>query len=217
MNSSACPLCLNIDLIIYHEDSFRHYLQCTQCELVFVPEKFWLSKEEEKKRYDLHINDPEDQGYQKFLSRLSMPLLKRLESEQQGLDFGCGPGPTLSKMLERAGHSVNLYDLHYHNDPVMLQKKYDFITATEVVEHLHHPAESFALLFDMLVQKGWLGIMTKQVIDKPSFSTWHYIRDLTHICFYNNRTFEYIARRYRSELLVIGNDVVLFKKMETQE
>ncbi len=213
MSSSTCPLCLNKDLINYHEDSFRHYLQCTRCELVFVPEKFWLSKEEEKKRYDLHINDPEDQGYQKFLSRLSIPLLKRLEPKQQGLDFGCGPGPTLSKMLERAGHAVDLYDLHYHNDPAVLQKKYDFITATEVVEHFHHPAESFTLLFEMLNQKGWLGIMTKQVIDKPSFSTWHYIRDLTHICFYNNRTFEYIARRYRSELLVIGNDVVLFKRM----
>ena len=43
-------------------------------------------------------------------------------------------------MFEEMGHTVALYDYFYANDPFVLHHLYDFITATEVVEHLHNPA-----------------------------------------------------------------------------
>jgi len=67
-------------------------------------------------------------------------------------------------------------------------------------------------LFDLLIKGGWLGIMTKLIIDKNSFSQWHYIRDLTHVCFYSQATFKYIAGRYETSLTFIGNDVILLQK-----
>ncbi len=173
---------------------------------------YWLSAEDERATYDLHENNALDQGYRQFLSRLSTPLLEKLDSKQKGLDFGCGPGPTLSLLLEERGHQVDLYDPFYYNDPLVFYKNYDFICATEVVEHLHDPNKEFAELFKMLKRGGWLGIMTKLVIDAQAFSQWHYIRDMTHICFYSRSTFEYLARHFNSKLNFISNDVILLNK-----
>lgn len=212
MNSSFCPLCGKGDPYLFFEDKKRSYLRCSRCQLVFVPKNLWLSDEAEKAIYDLHNNDPEDSGYRQFLSRLSTPLSRKLDSNQKGLDFGSGPGPTLSLILEDNGHHVDLFDPFYHYDPSVFQKTYDFICATEVVEHFHDPIKEFIALFEMLRQGGWLGIMTKLVIDKNAFSSWHYILDMTHVCFYNLNTFEYLAKRFNAEFILVEHDVLLFQK-----
>ncbi len=205
----VCPLCLSKTVGQFFTDNIREYLHCQNCELIFVPKKYWLSIADEKSVYDLHENDPEDVGYRHFLSRLTIPLLDRIGECQDGLDFGCGPGPTLSVMLEEQGHQVALYDPLYCPSPRVLQRKYDFICSTEVVEHLHNPNETFAFLFNMLEQKGSLAIMTKLVSNKAAFEKWHYIRDITHVCFYSEETFAYIAKRFNAEYEIIGNDVIL--------
>jgi len=211
-NARCCPLCRNEDADLFFEDKRRRYLRCRHCRLVFVPGRYWLSPRDEKATYDLHQNDAGDPGYRRFLSRLSLPLLERLKPAHKGLDFGCGPGPTLSVMLAEQGHPVDLYDPFYCNDPSVFDNMYDFICATEVVEHLREPNENFKTLFRMLNQNGWLGVMTKLVTDDRPFGQWHYIRDMTHICFYSRRTFDYLAQRFDARIRFIANDVVLLQK-----
>lgn len=211
-HQTRCPLCSGEAIDSFFEDNQRVYLRCIQCQLVFVPERFWLSPEEERAIYELHENDARDRGYRHFLSRLTTPLLERVAPEQMGLDFGCGPGPTLSVVLEEVGYPVDLYDPFFFNDPSVFHKKYDFISATEVVEHLRHPEKDFAAMFSLLKPGGWLGIMTKLVIDRDAFRKWHYIRDLTHICFYSRSVFEYIAQRFGASLDLVNNDVILLNK-----
>ncbi|MGB3210105.1 MAG: class I SAM-dependent methyltransferase [Desulforhopalus sp.] len=171
-----------------------------------------MTPEDEKATYDLHENDALDEGYRQFLSRLSVPLIEKLAQKQNGLDFGCGPGPTLSTLFEEQGHQMELYDPFYYNDPAVCTKRYDFICATEVVEHLRDPYHQWIALFSMLKRGGWLGIMTKLALDADAFRNWHYIRDLTHICFYSRYTFEYIAKRCNAELHFVAKDVILFRK-----
>lgn len=207
-----CPLCRGHEINFYHSDNRRKYLHCCGCNLVFVPECFYLSREKEKAVYDLHQNSPEDEGYRKFLSRLSEPLISRLQPRQSGLDFGCGPGPVLSLMLEKAGHNMTIYDPYYYNEPAALNCRYDFITATEVVEHLATPGPIFSRLFEMLRPGGYLGLMTKLVINREAFSRWHYIHDETHITFFSRETFEYLSALHNAELEFIGSDVILMKK-----
>ena len=209
----ACSLCSSVNVSPFFEDKKRAYLRCENCKLVFVPSDYWLNEHEERAIYNLHKNTATDQGYRKFLSRLSDPLLTRLSPKCTGLDFGCGPGPTLSVILEEAGHRVDLYDFFYFNAPDLLRKKFDFITATEVVEHLNSPDREFRKLFSMLNPGGLLAIMTKLVIDLDAFSQWHYIRDLTHVCFYDQRTFEYLAQRFEAKLYLIEKDVIFLKKL----
>jgi len=207
-----CPLCGDADSYSFFADEFRHYRRCSSCKLVFVPPMYWLSTRAEKATYDLHENSAEDTGYRCFISRLSTPLLEKLEPGQKGLDFGCGPGPTLPAMLAEHGFLVDLYDPLYFNEPAVFSKRYDFICATEVFEHLRDPGQEISSLFMMLKPGGWMGIMTKLVIDQAAFSQWHYIRDLTHICFYSRSTFTYLARRFHAEIDIVGPDVILMNK-----
>lgn len=208
----SCPLCSHINVHDYFTDNRREYLHCPECSLVFVPCRYHLNDADEKKIYDLHENDPLDQGYRQFLSRLADPLMVRLPEGAHGLDFGCGPGPALVRMLEEKGFKMSGYDKFYKNDSLVLNEKYDFICSTEVVEHLQDPAAEFRKLFSMLKTGGLLALMTKMVIDREAFSKWHYIQDLSHISFYSKETFAYLGRQYGCLPEFIDRDVIFFQK-----
>jgi SAM-dependent methyltransferase len=176
-----------------------------------LPHEF-LSPEEENSVYNLHENSADDPRYRRFLRRLFVPLSQRLAPNSFGLDFGSGPGPTLSLMFEEAGHSMEIYDPLYAPEIKLLQQQYDFISASEVVEHLHRPREELERLWSCLKPNGWLGIMTKRVIDQKAFARWHYKSDPTHVCFFSIETFRWLEDHWRATLTIKEKDVVLFTK-----
>lgn len=208
-----CPLCREKGNEEFYKDQRRNYFVCLHCHLVFVPPTQYLPEADEKAAYDHHQNSPTDPDYRRFLSRLFRPLQDRLAPNSQGLDFGSGPGPTLSIMFEENGHTVTLYDHYYAHNPAALHQPYDFITATEVVEHLHDPATILSQLWTLLKPGGYLGLMTKLVRDQEAFVTWHYKNDLTHVCFFSRATFEWLADQWQAELEFFHNDAMLFRKM----
>jgi len=208
-----CPLCRASEGRPFYQDS-REYFRCSVCTLVFVMPHQFLSPKEEKSVYDLHDNSAEDPGYRRFLARLFGPLSHRLAPNSCGLDFGSGPGPTLSVMFEEAGHSMEIYDPFFAPETMLLQRQYDFIVASEVVEHLHYPRMELDRLWSCLKPNGLLGIMTKRVIDREAFSRWHYKSDPTHVCFFSAEAFQWLADYWRSILTFPSKDVVLFTKTE---
>ncbi len=211
MEKKICPLCQFLSDFFY-KDTARNYYKCTNCSLVFVlPEEF-VSIEEEKAVYELHQNSPEDQGYRNFLSRILEPMVQRISLNSVGLDFGCGPGPTLSIMFEEKGYQMKNFDPFFCNETKNLNQNYDFITSTEVLEHLRKPFESLNKVWGMLRNEGYLGIMTKMVINKESFKNWHYKNDETHICFFSKKTFAWLGELWDSKPIFLGSDVILFKK-----
>ncbi len=207
-----CPLCGDSATESYCTDKNRQYYHCGQCYLVFVPEIYHLNNSAERAIYDQHENVVDDPGYRRFLSRIQIPLDKRLSDGSYGLDFGCGPGPALAAMLEETGHRVNLYDVFYYPDSSVLAEQYDFVTATEVIEHLHSPERVWKEWLNMLKPDGWLGIMTKLVKDVDAFSKWHYKNDLTHVSFFSQETFKYLAKRDKLMLEFVGDDVIFLRK-----
>jgi hypothetical protein len=214
--NSVCPLCQHSQIQIFCSDKRRAYFQCQQCFLVFADRTALLTKEQEKAQYDLHQNQLDDPGYRKFLSRLAFPLLSILKAEQNtGLDFGCGPGPLLAQMLSEAGKKMQVWDPFYAPDPKALQQHYHFVSCTEAIEHFINPAKEWHLWLNLLQPEGVLALMTKRYTDKNSFHNWHYKNDPTHISFFHQRTFEFLAQRDRLELEFPADDVVIFKKRNT--
>lgn len=207
-----CLLCQSPRIAPWHRDKRRDYVLCEDCRLVFVPPSFHLSPDQEKAVYDLHRNDVADPGYRRFLNRVAEPLLQRLPTGCSGLDFGCGPGPALALMLREAGHDVALYDKFYCADDAVLQRTFDFVCATEVMEHLASPGAVLQQLFGLLRAGGWLVIMTKRVQDQAAFARWHYIQDLTHIAFFSAATFTWIGQHWNAQVEFAGADVVLLQK-----
>lgn len=209
---TECILCANANTELFHQNSNFDYLRCNQCKLVFVKPGRRLNPKEEKSRYDLHENDPDDPQYRKFLSQLFDPLNKKLPPNSFGLDYGSGPGPTLNIMFEEAGHRMNIYDPFYNNDPQVLKESYDFITTTETAEHFYHPKQEFNRLWQILKPGGYLAVMTKLLTDPGKFADWHYKEDDTHVAFYSKKTFLWIAENYEANVEFFGNRTIILQK-----
>ena len=208
----ACPLCKSINSSKFYKDKFREYLCCASCDFVFVPKVYHLSKTDEKLRYDTHNNDPYDDRYRAFLSQLLKPLLERIPEKSSGLDFGSGPGPTLSLMLEEYGHTMELYDKFYADNDSVFDKKYDFITATEVLEHLSEPMEEISRLSGILSNQGYLAVMTQILTSQIEFSSWYYKNDPSHIGFFTKKSLNFLASYLNIEVSFVSERVVFFKK-----
>ncbi len=212
IKNQICPLCKEDDASMFFRDRRRDFFLCPICNLIFVSSLQFLSSEAEKAEYDLHQNAPNDQGYRQFLSRIFIPMQEKLSPGSCGLDFGAGPGPTLSVMFEEAGHFMAIYDHFYSKDSSVLEKQYDFITATEVVEHLHNPRKELDRLWSCLKTGGSMGVMTKLTIGREAFAKWHYKNDLTHVCFFSRLTLKWLAARWQAELTFVDKDAAIFFK-----
>ena len=190
----------------------RDFLQCTNCELVFVPSDFHLTLSQQRDRYLEHNNDPMDSEYRAFLSRLRDPLLPLLKEGDVGLDFGCGPGPALAQMLRDSGYKMDLYDPLFWDDNSALEKSYDFVTCTETIEHFSNPASDFALLDSVVKDEGVLAVMTSILYKEVIFEDWYYKLDPTHVSFYTPSTMEWISKKFNWAIESAHKNVYFFIK-----
>ncbi|MEX1153668.1 class I SAM-dependent methyltransferase [Parvibaculum sp.] len=189
----SCPVCCVPSPVPFMEVGPLRYWKCETCEARFLDPAQHPAPDVERAHYLTHENDPADQRYRAFLSKLATPLLARLAPGSSGLDYGCGPGPALAAMLREAGHEMALYDPFFHPDEKALARSYDFIACTETIEHFHRPADEFDRLHNLLRPGGWLGLMTSFQTDDARFADWHYRKDPTHVVFYREETFRIVA------------------------
>jgi 2-polyprenyl-3-methyl-5-hydroxy-6-metoxy-1,4-benzoquinol methylase len=195
------------------EDFLGVAFKCTHCSLVFKNPTLYLSTEEDLRRYSLHQNNAEDEGYVKFLGKLLNPLEKFLPSEFTSLDFGCGPGPVLSQLLKEKGGVVSNFDPIFHKNISLLERQFDVVTATEVVEHFKKPEHDWTLLISLVASRGILGIMTEFLEQNIDYHKWWYKNDPTHVAFYNSKTFEFLEDAYGLERLYEDKkSVIIFRK-----
>ena len=211
---TRCTLCRSPEVQEYHQNELYTYHRCDRCDLVFAEPGRRLDPGEEKQRYDQHENDPGDPAYREFLSQIFDPLNQKLEPGSSGLDYGAGPGPTLSVMFREAGHKMEIYDPFYADRPHALNKFYDFITCTETAEHFYDPGKEFRTLWGLLKPGGILGLMTLlRPVEEP-FSEWHYAKEDTHVAFYSKETFRWLAEKLNASLEILGERVILLRKAE---
>lgn len=207
-----CTLCEGSKLkeIVLKNDR-RSYFFCINCNLIFVNPDFHLSIDEEKSRYSQHNNSIDQEGYVKFLNRAIEPTLPHLKENMKGLDYGCGPSPTLSELLKLQG--INCFDY----DPVFEinhpYKKYDFVFATECFEHFFFPKNDLQKLSSLLKKGGTLSVMTERWSSLECFKVWYYKNDPSHVSFYHLKTFEFIADVFNYEIMYQDEKrVIILKK-----
>ena len=105
---------------------------------------------------------------------------------------------------------MRIYDIFYHDTPEVFDKAYDFITSTEVLEHLHQPLVEIQKLWDCLQVGGALGMMTAFRVE--DFASWYYKRDLTHILFFTPKSFVWLAAHLGASLEIPTSGVAILKK-----
>lgn len=173
------------------------YWRCPNCMATFLDPGQRPTATAEKREYDRHQNRIDDAGYRRFLAPALAAVRRRVAAGSRVLDYGCGPGPALGRMLTDCGYEVSLYDPLYRADQAALTATYDAITCTEVAEHFHHPAREFRRLHALLRPGGWLVLMTRFQTDDNRFANWHYRRDPTHVVFYRTDTFHHLAGAFK--------------------
>jgi len=211
-----CPICGSIkNKIIFKSrvsQGGRDFIECNVCELVFVDPSNFLNPEEEKKRYLTHNNNPDDEGYRSFLRPVFEVITDAVGRVATGLDYGAGPGPALARMFEEAGFFMRIYDPFFAPNKIVLNIKYDFVVATEVIEHFYDPATEFLNLKSLLKPGGYLCVMTSMVDECGDFSKWYYHQDETHVMFYAKKTMLFLADKLGLEVSFPRRNVTLFRK-----
>jgi hypothetical protein len=191
------------------------YYRCDVCGFVFLDDKYMVNAIEEKSKYNQHNNSLENEGYvQMFEEFIDISIAPYMNNISTALDFGSGPEPVFSKLLERRGLDVDIYDLYYSPKKVYEHKNYDLITSTEVFEHLSKPLEILELLVKTLNSNGYIVLMTKfPPEDDKEFLAWWYRRDPTHISFFTPKSFELMAEKVGLKVLkTINENIVVFQK-----
>ena len=207
----SCPLCAShrsYPLLV----AGKRYHRCLACELVWLDQADHLDEAAEKAVYDGHDNRVDDPRYRTFLMRAFGEVLARVPLPASGLDFGCGPGPALVAMGREAGYQMAGYDKFYADFPELLTRQYDFITSTEVIEHIAEPRTVLAQLWDCLKPGGLLVLQTQRVLGDERFKNWRYRHGPTHIVFFAEASFQVLAASWQAELSFPHADVAVLQK-----
>jgi hypothetical protein len=214
--SNLCKICGNTTRQIHHK-TFGVYHLCQHCDFISKDKGDHISTHQALDIYDSHQNSIHDLVYvEYFTDFLDKAVFPFISSYRNGLDFGSGPSPVLAQMLrDTYGYNMDIYDLYYSPIKSYLDKTYDLISVTEVVEHLEDPMQYFSLFVEHCNEDGILAVMTHfHSKNEEEFLNWHYIRDRSHVSFFNVRTFEVIAKKMNLEIIYTDHKKYLtLKKM----
>ncbi|WP_038047844.1 class I SAM-dependent methyltransferase [Thioalkalivibrio sp. ALJ16] len=192
------------------------YRRCHHCGLIALERSTWPTRDVERAYYQTHENRPDDPGYRAHLERLSDPLTRALPPPATGLDWGCGPQPVLADLLRARGYTLDAWDPAFAPQrPQPPSGGWDFISCTEVLEHLHHPLQTLTAMVAALGPGGILAMMTEWPPPAAGFRRWHYRRDPTHVAFYGPHTLHWIAARLGCTLELPAADIALFRRTAT--
>jgi len=193
---------------------------CPWCGLRFVPSPYHLAPKAEDDRYRLHQNSLEDAGYVRFLSPVVAALQRWCDpGKDRGvsvLDYGAGPGPVLVELLTRAGFLAAGYDPCF-GPPLVQGTVFDAVVSTEVFEHFREPARDLDRITALLRPGGFLVVLTSLAPPDSELGRWYYVGDPTHVVFYSERVFRYIAATRPFDLMDITapNLIVLRRRADS--
>ena len=210
-----CKICNSSTASMADSKTLKIYHKCFVCSYTFLDERFYIDQEREKKHYDKHHNSFESLGYVKMFEDLIEEFVTpQKQYIKTALDFGCGEGEVLPILLEKNKITCDRYDLFYFPQKVYEGKKYDLIVSTEVFEHLQNPLDVFSKLLLHVEKNGYLLLMSAfHPNDDEEFLKWWYIRDITHIGFFNLTTFEKIADDLNLKIIKHNfKNIILFQK-----
>lgn len=182
------------------------YLQCGTCGFIQTERPHWLGE-----AYSSAITRQDVGIMQRNLANaeISSAVIRCLyPGIRSAIDFGGGHGIFVRLMRDR-GFPFDWYDSHAPNDyargfEFVPDKKYDFLTAFEVLEHLADPMTELSKMMGLAPHLFVSTVLIPR--PTPKLCDWWYYSPMTgqHISFYSRNSLEFIARRFQRTLLSNG-------------
>ncbi len=189
-------------------EMLKQFKYCKNCNL--IQKENIPNSVDEKSRYLEHNNKCEDVQYQNYFLRYLNNVLKTIDKDSMILDYGSGIEPVLQYTLFKQGYkNVHIYDKYFAPSEDYLNCKYDAIFIIEVIEHIYDIEELIVRLKSLLKRDGRIIIKTEIYEDVNNIDKWWYVRDHTHISFFNLNTFKFIASKFNFKLEVVDKVIVL--------
>lgn len=217
MSIVPCPLCRSEEARYFYHAFSREYHRCSNCFLVFVPEEFYSSQITKLSTNTSHYKSSakfRKVGAKQYFTLLTNQVLKRAPEGAIGLDYNCGEFSKVKDLFSKNGKLIKIYDQEYHNNEILLEDRYDFITVIHQIETYQNPREKFDLFYKLLShQKSVLAIWATPLRDLSSFNSWPFMKQSHHINFFHEDTFHWIAKKYNYQCEILSDGIVIFTQI----
>lgn len=240
VEKSNCPIC-NSEAHLYGELDFSKnceerrgtiipytglmvgYNRCQNCGHIFAPCFFdWLPYDYTDHIYndDYIIADPE------YVSIRPNGMADGLQNSFDSvvpfinhLDYGGGDG-LMSKLLQNKGWKSESYDPYGQSSQELPTKKYNFITAFEVLEHTAYPLETIETICSLLDEDGGIlmlttGLTDYEVDDNRKLSWWYIAPRNGHIGIFSSKSISLLAQKLGLTITSFEGKFILYKKLPT--
>lgn len=189
-----CNLCKSEIAEPCAKNKQREFYYCCKCELISVPEQYWLSHAEEKERYKKHNNSEKNHGYVAYLNEI-VAIVKNIgKAAPEILDFGSGERAILTELLKKNGYNCTAYDPVFGKYLNKETNLFDIVILCEVIEHLRDITGELKTIRSLLKNNGVLIVRTRLYPSVEDIKGWWYTQDKTHINFFSKAAIENVAQ-----------------------
>ena len=186
------------------------YEFCESCCFLCKTQEYILPPHDEFQRY-LHHNNSDNEDYLKYQEKFFNEIHSFLGAKV--LDYGCGANHILVDILIRNNFDANYYDLYFYPNENYEKHLYDAIILEEVIEQLIQPMDVLTKLVSLLSKGGKIIIRTNLIPQNILDGKWWYLRDTTHISFFDIKTFEAICNLLPLSIIYCNDkDLIIFEK-----